>query len=75
MNDRPGFATNIFDEYQEDPEPIRSHEEILKHNWFWLRVGAVIFLVGVLVIIILSMFPVPTNFHELLASIFSYLRF
>jgi hypothetical protein len=55
--DRPKFATNVFDEYQEEqPEPIRSHEDILKHNWLWFRVGAVIFLVGVSVNIILPGF-------------------
>jgi hypothetical protein len=50
MNNRPGhpgYPTNIRDDVQEEPEPIRSHEEILKHNWFWFWVVAVIFLVGV----------------------------
>jgi hypothetical protein len=58
MNEKqpPPFATNVFDEYQEESEPIRSHEEVLKHNWFWFRVGAVIFMVGVSVNIILPGF-------------------
>jgi hypothetical protein len=47
--DRPKFATNIFDEYIEETEPIRSHEEIMKHNWFWFRVAVIIFLIAVLI--------------------------
>ena len=44
--DRPSFATNVFDEYQE-PEPIRSELDIWKQNWLWFRIGAGIFLIGV----------------------------
>lgn len=47
----PGFSTNVRDDNPkpQEPTPIRSHEEIMKHNWFWFKIGVAIFIIGLII--------------------------
>ncbi len=62
FEDKPGFATNVF---QDDPIRRQSIED----NIFWMKVSFAIFLVSIAILVLILSEPVPDRVHAVFEKI------